>query len=473
MATTRLMPLHTGKGRTVGQAISAIIDYTENPQKTDGGRLITSWQCDSRIADAEFLFAKNQYTQKTGRVRGEDDVIAYHLRQSFVPGEITPEEANRLGCELAKRFTKGNHAYIVCTHIDKAHIHNHVIWNSTALSQTRKFRNFWGSSRAVRRLNDTICIENGYSIVENPKHHGKSYNKWLGDQAKPSHRELLRVAIDNALSQSPADFEELLKLLQEYGCEVSKRGKSYRLKLSGWEKAARMDSLGEGYGLEDLRAVLLGKKAHTPRKKTVTQAEPPKVNLLVDIQTKLRAGKGAGYARWATLFNLKQMAQTVAYLQDHELLDYAVLSEKAAAASAHFNELSARIKAAETRMAEIAVLREHIVSYAKTRDTYVAYRKAGYSKKFLAEHESEITIHKAAKNYFDGLGLKKLPTIKALNTEYAELLAEKKAAYADYRKAREEMKELLTAKANIDRILELDKEQEEANERREKEAEQR
>ena len=249
MATTRLMPLHTGKGRTVGQAISDIIDYTENPQKTDGGRLITSWQCDSRIADAEFLFTKNQYIQKTGRVRGEDDVIAYHLRQSFVPGEITAEEANRLGCELAKRFTKGNHAYIVCTHIDKAHIHNHVIWNSTALSQTRKFRNFWGSSRAVRRLNDTICIENGYSIVENPKRHGKSYNKWLGDKKKPS--------------------------------------------------------------------------------------------------------------------------------------------------------------------------------------------------------------------------------IKALNTEYAELLAEKKAAYADYRKAREEMKELLTAKANIDRILELDKEQEEANERREKEAEQR
>ena len=125
MATTRLMPLHTGKGRTVGQAISDIIDYTENPQKTDGGRLITSWQCDSRIADAEFLFTKNQYIQKTGRVRGEDDVIAYHLRQSFVPGEITPEDANRLGCELAKRFTKGNHAYIVCTHIDKAHIHNH------------------------------------------------------------------------------------------------------------------------------------------------------------------------------------------------------------------------------------------------------------------------------------------------------------------------------------------------------------
>ena len=454
--------------------ISDIIDYTENPQKTDGGRLITSWQCDSRIADAEFLFTKNQYIQKTGRVRGEDDVIAYHLRQSFVPGEITPEDANRLGCELAKRFTKGNHAYIVCTHIDKAHIHNHVIWNSTALSQTRKFRNFWGSSRAVRRLNDTICIENGYSIVENPKRHGKSYNKWLGDKKKPSHRERICAAIDDALAQNPDSFEALLELLRQAGYEV--KGKKVPSLLGGEQKKSiRMDTLGDGYTPTDLRAVIAGEKTHTPRKSAAApvKLEKRSGNLLVDIQAKLRAGKGAGYARWATLFNLKQMAQTVAYLQDHELLDYAVLSEKAAAASAHFNELSARIKAAEKRMAEIAVLREHIVGYAKTRDTYVAYRKAGYSKKFLAEHESEITIHKAAKNYFDGLGFKKLPTIKALNTEYAELLAEKKAAYADYRKAREEMKELLTAKANIDRILELDKEQEEANERREKEAEQR
>lgn len=213
------------------------------------------------------------------------------------------------------------------------------------------------------------------------------------------------MAIDNALSQSPADFEELLKLLQEYGCEVSKRGKSYRLKLSGWEKAARMDSLGEGYGLEDLRAVLLGKKAHTPRKKTVTQAEPPKVNLLVDIQAKLQAGKGAGYARWAKVFNLKQMAQTMNYLSENNLLEYAVLEEKAAAATAHHNDLSAQIKAAEKRMAEIAVLCTHIVNYAKTREVYVAYRKAGYSKKFREEHEEEILLHQAAKNAFDGLDI--------------------------------------------------------------------
>ena len=158
MATTRIIPLHTGKGRTVGKAISDIIGYVKNPEKTDHGRLITSYQCDSRVADAQFLLDKQTYAARTGRVRGADDVIAYHLRQSFVPGEITPEEANRLGVELARRFTKDKHAFIVCTHIDKAHVHNHIIWNSTTLECDRKFRNFWGSTRAVHRLSDTICV---------------------------------------------------------------------------------------------------------------------------------------------------------------------------------------------------------------------------------------------------------------------------------------------------------------------------
>ena len=418
MATTRIMPLHVGKGCTESRAISDIIDYVANPKKTDNGRLITGYACDSRTADAEFLLAKRQYIAATGRVRGADDVIAYHVRQSFRPGEITPEEANRLGVEFARRFTKGNHAFVVCTHIDKSHIHNHIIWSSVSLEYDRKFRNFWGSTKAVRRLSDTICIENELSIVENPKPHGKSYNKWLGDQAKPSHRELLRVAIDNALSQSPANFEELLKLLQESGCEVSKRGKSYRLKLFGWEKAARMD-----------------------------------------IQAKLQAGKGAGYARWAKVFNLKQMAQTMNYLSENNLLEYAVLEEKAAAATAHHNELSAQIKAAEKRMAEIAVLRTHIVNYAKTREVYVAYRKAGYSKKFREEHEEEILLHQAAKNAFDEMGVKKLPKVKELQTEYAKLLEEKKKTYSEYRRSREEMRELLTAKANVDRVLKMEVEQ--------------
>ena len=458
MATTRIMPLHVGKGRTESRAISDIIDYVENPQKTDHGRLVTGFACDSRTADAEFLLAKRQYIATTGRERGKDDVIAYHVRQSFKPGEITPEEANRLGIEFAKRFTKGRHAFVVCTHIDKAHVHNHIIWSSVTLDCDRKFRNFWGSTKAVRQLSDTICIENGLSIVENPKPHGKSYNKWLGDQAKPSHRELLRMAIDQALAQKPADLDALFQLLQDAGCEVSKRGKSYRLKLPSWDRVARLDSLGEGYTLDDLLAVLSGQKEHTPRKKSVVRAAPPKVNLLVDIQAKLQAGKGAGYARWAKVFNLKQMAQTMNFLTEHNLLDYAVLEGKADVATARHNELSAQIKAAEKRMAEIAVLRTHIVNYAKTRETYVAYRKAGYSKKFREEHEADILLHQAAKNAFEDLGVKKLPTVKSLQAEYAQLLDDKKKAYGEYRRSREEMRELLTAKANVDRILNIEAE---------------
>lgn len=326
----------------------------------------------------------------------------------------------------------------------------------------RKFRNFWGSTKAVRQLSDTICIENGLSIVENPKPHGKSYNKWLGDQAKPSHREQLRTIIDQALEQKPADFDELLKLLAEMGCEVLRRGQAIRLKAPGWKNVARMDEkLGQGYSEDEIRAVLAGKKEHTPRKKPAVQTEPPRVNLLVDIQAKLQAGKGVGYERWAKIFNLKQMAQTVNYLTEHGLLEYAILEEKAAAATAHHNELSAQIKVAETRMAEIAVLRTHIINYAKTREVYVAYRKAGYSKKFREEHEADILLHQAAKNAFDDMGIKKLPKVKELQTEYAKLLEQKKKDYAEYRRSREEMRELLAAKANVDRLMGMEEEKQE------------
>ena len=457
IATTRIFPLHIGKGRTTSTAIRDILDYVENPQKTDNGRLISSFQCDSRIADSEFLFSKKLYAVKTGRRRGEDDVLAYQIRQSFVPGEITPEEANRLGYELARRFTKDNHAFIVCTHIDKAHIHNHIIWNSTSLDHSRKFRDFLGSGRAVRRLSDTICIENGYSIVKNPKRSSKGYAQWLGSKP-PSHREQLRTIIDDTLAQKPSNLEELLGLFREAGITVKQRGKSVSLQAPERSGFIRLDahSMGRDYDLAELLAVLAGEKKPGAGAKKFHRADLPKVNLLVDMQAKLRAGKGAGYVRWASAFNLKQMAQTLNYLTEHKLPNYADLSQKAAEASTDYNDLSAKIKAAEKRMAEIAVLKTHIINYVKTREVYAAYRKAGYSKSFKAEHESEILLHQAAKKAFDEQGLKKLPTVKELQAEYAALLVEKKSAYAGYRKARDEMKALLTVKANVDRLMGYD-----------------
>ena len=466
MATTRIMPLHVGKGRTVGRAISAIIDYVENPAKTDGGQLITSFACNSRLADAEFLYDKQRYIHNTGRTRGKDDVIAYHLRQAFVPGEITPEEANRLGQELAKRFTKENHAYIVCTHVDRKHIHNHIIWNAVSLDCDRKFRNFWGSSKAVRMLSDTICIENGYSIVENPKEHGgKSYDQWLGDQKKPSHRELLRMAIDHAMEQKPKSFDELLVLLHDAGYEI-KQGKNPSFRGEGQKRFVRLDTLGEDYTKEALIAVLAGGKKHTPRRQS-KQATVRKPNLLIDIQQKLQQGKGAGYERWAKVFNLKQMAQSMNYLQEHGLMEMDALVQKSDEAVKKYHEMAEQIKRIEKRMDEISVLRGHILTYIKTRDVYAAYRKAGYSKKFYTENESDILRHKAAKKAFDELGLQKLPMIKKLQDEYAKLLEEKKKALPEYRKEREEMRELLTVKANVEKVLGSSRQQEQKEQNRE------
>lgn len=450
MATTRIMPLHAGKGRTVGKAISTIIGYVSNPEKTDSGKLITGYQCNAGIADAEFLFSMQEYVRITGRNRGKDNVIAYHLRQAFVPGEITPEEANRLGQELARRFTKGQHAFIVCTHIDKAHVHNHIIWNAVSLDCDRKFRNFWGSSKAIRNLSDTICIENGYSIVETPKERGKTYDKWLGDQKKPSHRERLRVAIDSAIEQKPADFDALLQILKDSGYEI-KKGRNPSFRCEDQKRFVRLDSLGEGYTKEDLTAILGGTKQISPRNR---KEASPKLNLLIDMQNILNQGKGAGYTRWAKVFNLKQMAQSLIYLREHDLLDYESLEKRTSEATARYNALSEQIKATEKRIAEIAELRKHIINYSKTRDVYIAYRKAGYSKKFLVEHETEILLHKSAKRAFDDLHLEKIPTVRSLQTEYEQLIQQKKNAFAAYRQTRDDMRELLTAKANVDRMYE-------------------
>ena len=432
----------------------------ENPEKTDNGKLISSYKCDSRIADAEFALSQRIYQTKSGRELKENDVIAYQIRQSFKPGEITPEEANRLGYELGMRFTKGKHAFIVCTHIDRRHIHNHIIFDSISLDCTKKFRDFLGSGKAIRRLNDTICIENGYSVIEGPKRRrGLSYNQWQEQQGienKLSHRDVLRQAINKALAQKPTDFETLLELLQADDIEVDKRGKNWRLKAASWKQFARLDSLGEGYSEAELKIALTSGRTSKPREK---------VNLLVDIQAKLAEGKGGAYSRWASVFNLKQMAKTYNYLSENNLLSYEKLDAKTAAASERFNELSERIKTAEKRMAEIAVLKTHIINYAKTRDVYVAYRKAGYSKKFAAEHESALLLHKAAKQFFDEAGLKKLPTVKSLQAEYSRLLTDKKAAYGEYRQAREEMKELLTVQANVDSLLETDANKEKTNQR--------
>ena len=403
---------------------------------------------------AEFLLAKASYKAMTGREQKQgEDVLCYQIRQSFYPGEITPEEANRVSYELAMRWTKGRHAFIVTTHTDKEHIHSHIYYNSTTLDCTRKFRNFWGSSFALRRLSDRLCLENGLSIVENPKPRSKgkfrNYGEWLAGRKRPlTYQDRLRAVIDTALAKRPADFPEFLSLMEQSGYEVKQRRGAVSFRAPGQERFTRLrsDTLGDGYGEADIRAAISGSRQRPgqPRQK---------VSLAIDIQSRLQ-GKGPGYERWAKVFNLKQMAAALAYLQDNGLTDYEQLEQKATAATERFHKLSDQIKSTEVALHTNMELKAATVQYAKSRPVFEKYKASKYSRKFLAEHEADIELYRAAcadfKRILDG---GKLPKMDALKEEGRKLAEQKKKLYAEYRKAKADMQEVTTIKANIDYLL--------------------
>ena len=448
MATTRIIKMHTNKGKTIAQSLAGRVDYVKNPDKTDNGQLISSYECDPDTADAEFAFSKRQYFQITGRTQ-EHDIIAYQVRQSFKPGEVTPEEANQIGYEFAKSFTKGNHAFIVCTHIDKQHIHNHIIWNSTTLDCTHKFRDFWGKDKAVRLLSDIICYKHKLSVILDPKPHSKRYNVWLGEQERKSNRDYLKEAIDKAFEQKPKSYNEFIALLRNDGYTVVP-GKNLTFAHSRQKKNIRVRSLGDGYSERDIQAVILGNKVHSPRK---NKKQIEKTTLLSDIEKMINSDKGRAYENWAKKFSAKQIAKSIIFLQEHNFESYDEFAKAVKAQQDRCAELSEKLKSAEKRLSEIAALKKHIINYIKTKDVYIGYRKSGYSKKYLAEHEADIMIHKAAKTAFDELKLDKLPAIKRLNAEYAELLSRKKSDYTEYSELRKEVREMQLHKQNYEYIL--------------------
>ena len=461
LAATRLIALHKNKGKSVAACLKSRTDYAQNPDKTQQGELVSSYECSPLTVDEEFMLSKRQYEFATGR-RQKSDVIAYQIRQSFKPGEITAEEANKVGYELAMRFTKGKYAFIVATHTDREHIHNHIIYNSTALDSTRKFRDFLLSGLAVQRLSDLICLEHQLSVIEIKPY--RERQKRTLYPPKESNRDKLCSVIDGILlNEKPVDFEIFLQKLEQQGYEV-KRGKRTSVKGARQKRFIRFRTLGTGYGEDEIKAVIAGEAEHRPHQK-----QPPKeqsFHLLVDIQAKLSEGKGEGYARWAKRYNLKEMSKTLIFLQENKIGSIEEMQERVNAATARYHELGDSIKAAEQRMAEIAVLRAHIVNYAKTRPVYDAYRKAGYSKKFLEEHREQITLHKAAKVAFDEASLKKLPKVKELDAEYSALLSQKKAAYPAYRKARDEMQELKKAQKNVELFFAEEKDPKEKSQTR-------
>ena len=424
------------------------IEYGLNPIKTDETNLVSSYGCDKDTAASEFAFSQAKYYSQTGRTP-KNTVLAYQIRQSFKPGEVTPEEANAIGYELAERYLKGKFAFVVATHIDKAHIHNHIYFNSVSLDCSHKHRDRKRSAKDIARLSDLICIEHQLSTISNPQHRNTSYAKWEGYTPYLSRRDLLRNDIDEVISSMPKDFDKFLELMKERGYEI-KVGKHIAFKKKEQKKFLRLRSLGDGYSEDEIRLSISERKARNSKS---NPKKTDKTSLLIDVQKKLDEGKGQGYANWVKVFNLKQMAKTVLYLQEKGFADYDEFSKKVDEMTAKVNELREETKASEKRMEELTELREQVINYLNTRKTFAKYKASGYSKKFLAEHESEIILHRAAKNKFNELGFKKLPTVKSINTEYAKLIAKKKKVYSEYYSFKDKHKTMLIHKSNVDKIL--------------------
>ena len=483
MATTAIIPIHKS-GRTVAKALKKSVGYAENPDKTDSGEWASAYECDPLIADKEFLFAKNQYAAITGRSQGVNDVLAYHLRISFKPGETDAATANKIGYDLAMKLTKGQHAFVCCTHTDRHHLHSHIVINSTSLDCSRKFRNIKRSAFVVRKIADHLCLENGLSIVKNPKPSRGSYGKWLGDEKLPTNREKLEQMIDTAL-ENCKDYNSFLANLKSAGCEV-KRGKHTSVKIPGASRFARLKSLGEDYTEEAILERISGKRIMKPKQKTSPQSPtkstpsaeiipPAPVTrlpvLLIDIQTKLQQAHTPGFEHFATLHNLKEMARTLIYLKEKGIGTCEELDEKISDAKSGYNDRQDRIKIIESRLNEISELQRNISTYSKTKDTYnewqrlKKYQPTKWEKFRNATHpaddfyearRSDIALCQAAKNYFNAQGYgknKPLPTIQSLKKEYAILAAEKKKLYNGYSKLRDEMVDLQKARQNVQMFL--------------------
>ena len=444
MATTRLIPLHVCKSKTIAKCLRDRADYAENSDKTREGELVSSYECAPKTCDKEFLLAKREYLKING-FEHKGNIIAYQIRQAFKPGEVTPEEANRVGYETAMRWTKGKHAFIVATHIDRAHIHNHIIFNSTTLDCTHKWHNFWHSSKILQKVSDIVCIEHGLSTITN--HPYGQRTKYDKPTYPRSLRDALRADIEEILATNPCSFAELLKGLSDKEYEI-KQGATLSLRGKGNARFIRLDTLGREYTELNLKRRIAGEA-----KETDTSPKTRDFNLILDIEKIIQKNKGSNYERWAKSYNLKQTAKALCFLQERGIKSFSELVEITDDKTKCFNALSESVQKKQKRLEEIAETKHQIVNYAKTRETYEAYKRSGYNKKFFEFNREELQLHQAAKEFFNSHNLKKLPKMKELSEEYGRILAEKRKDYAEYKEAKASMQDFLIARQNIETIL--------------------
>ena len=436
MAATCIMSIHINKGKTARQCIGERLDYIMNPKKTDDGILVSTYACSPETAADEFMLFRQEYQQNTGRTQ-ENEVIGYHVRQAFKPEEITPEEANEIGKELASRMTDNQFAYVVATHIDKHHIHNHIIICSTDLEGQHKYRDVKQSAKDLAQISDSLCREHSLSVIQNPQDKTVTYDKWQGNQRRFTHRDELRMIIDAVLRMQPVSFDVLIQLLEDAGCRI-KRGAQISIKPPEGKRYIRLDTLGEEYKEATLRRTLTGDHVHIPK---IPRGDYSKnqIKRLIDIEAKLRAGKGKGYQVWAERNNIDAKAQMVIFLKEHQIGSLEELNDQIQELTDQRNSLKASIREKQNRMKEINRQRQAIRDYSRTKEVYTQYRESGWSVKFYQEHRQEIEDHKNAQAVYSSLD-GKMPTLKELTAEYDELKERKENDQA----ALDELKPKLT-----------------------------
>ena len=446
MAVTKIKP--------VKSTLSKALDYIENPDKTDGKMLISSFGCSYETADIEFGYTLSQALDKGNN-------LAFHLIQSFAPGEVDYEKAHEIGKQLADAVTKGQHEYVVTTHIDKGHIHNHIIFCAVNFVDHRKYNSNKRSYYGIRNMSDKLCRENGLSVVVPGKgSKGKSYAEYQAEKTGTSWKGKLKIAVD-ALIPQVSSFEELLQRLQVAGYEI-KPGKYVSCRAPGQERFTRLKTLGADYTEEAIRERIAGRRtkaAKAPR-------EQRGVSLLIDIENSIKAAQSKGYEQWAKIHNLKQAAKTMNFLTEHKIEQYADLVSRIEEMAAESGQAADALKDAEKRLADMAVLIKNVSTYQKTKPVYDAYRKARNREKYRAGQEQAIILHEAAARSLKAAGIAKLPNLAALQSEYEALQAQKEALYADYGKLKKKVREYDIIKQNIDSILQADRQPE-----REKETE--
>ena len=438
MAVTKIKPIRG----TVNKAIAYIID----PKKTDDELLVSSFGCAaSESAAKEFEWTRNLATQQGAQI---PKVIARHLIQSFDVGEVSPEVAHEIGKQFADEWLKGKYEYVIATHIDKGHCHNHIIFNAVNFVDYHSYRSNKRTYRELRLLSDEICKEHGLSVIPPSQNKGMDYKEYTEAKKGTSWKQKLKQTIDR-LVITAKDYDEFLKLMQEAGYEI-KTGKYISFRAAGQERFTRAKTIGENYTEERIKERIAGRN---PRKRRM-QIERKGISLIIDIQNSIKAQESKGYEHWAKINNLKEAAKTLNYLTENNLLQYADLEAKAEDIHSSYDRISKELKGVEARLREIQPLIKNIGNYQRLKPVNEAYQKAKGKTAFRAKHEAELVIFEAAKSTLLAVqGDGKLPSMKALQAEQERLTEEQQRLYDERAKLKKEAKQIDTIKANVDSYL--------------------